>query len=82
MLLDINLPVLGGMKVLERLAVESPGTPVVMMTSQSSMRTVLEAARLGAIGYILKHSPRAEALRLLQEALATLDGDAEESAAD
>lgn len=66
-LLDVNLPMMNGLDVLKHLAVELPHVPVVMVTSQSAMKTVMEAAKLGAAGYILKHSPRAEALRMLKE---------------
>ena len=75
-LLDVNLPMMNGLEVLRHLTAEYPHLPVIMVTSQSAMKTVLESAKLGATAYILKHSPRAEALELLREALAQLAGDA------
>lgn len=75
-LLDINLPVMNGMEVLRFIQEEKhPGLPVVMVSSESAIKTVRDAVRLGAIAYILKHSDRAEALAMLSEAL---DGLAEE----
>jgi DNA-binding NarL/FixJ family response regulator len=75
-LLDINLPVINGMEVLRLIQEEKhPGLPVVMVSSESAIKTVRDAVRLGASAYILKHSDRAEALAMLSEAL---DGLAEE----
>ena len=77
-LLDVNLPMTSGLEVLARLAADHPGMPVIMVTSQSAMKTVLEAAKQGAIAYILKHSPKAETLRMLREAIDGLEDDEEE----
>ena len=78
-LLDVNLPIMNGLEVLEHLAAENPDMPVIMVTSQSAMKTVLESVKLGAIAYILKHSPKAEAVRMLREAI---DGLADEAAGE
>jgi CheY-like chemotaxis protein len=74
-LLDINLPIMSGLEVLQLLHGERPDLPVIMVSSQSAMKTVLECVSLGATAYILKHSPRTEALRMLTEALAGLEGE-------
>ena len=68
-LLDINLPVMSGLEVLAHLGTMLPGVPVIMVTSQGAMKTVVECVRLGATAYILKHIPKAEALAMLREAL-------------
>jgi len=78
-LLDINLPMLNGLEVLEQLGKMLPGVPVIMVTAQGAMKTVLEAIKLGAVAYILKHSPKAEASRMLREALDNIDAPAEEA---
>ena len=70
---------MNGLEVLEHLAAEHPGMPVIMLTAQSAMKTVLESARLGAVAYILKQSPKAEALRMLREALDGLADESEEA---
>ena len=81
--LDINMPGMSGREVLQLMQDQHPAVPVVMMTSQSAMKTVLECVNLGAVGYILKHSPPAEALKMLREALDGLDAEAaEDEAAD
>jgi CheY-like chemotaxis protein len=68
-LLDVNLPVMSGIEVLRALSEEGSKAPVIMLTSQSSMKTVVECVKLGAEAYILKHSPKAEALKVLGETL-------------
>lgn len=80
-MLDINLPLMSGLEVLAALGQERRHLPVIMISSQSSMKTVLECVKLGAVAYILKHSPRAEALRMLSEALEAL-ADEEEAGGD
>jgi len=78
-LLDVNLPIMNGLEVLEHLAAEHPAMPVIMVTSQSAMKTVLESVKLGAIAYILKQSPNAESLKMLRDAIDGLaNGDAAE----
>jgi two-component system chemotaxis response regulator CheY len=68
-MLDINLPMMSGIEVLGALQVDRPEVPVIMMSAQSSVKTVLECVKLGAVAYILKHSPKNEALKTLGEAL-------------
>ncbi|MBI5767063.1 MAG: response regulator [Verrucomicrobia bacterium] len=77
-LLDVNLPMMNGLDVLRHLIVELPHVPVVMVTSQSAMKTVMEAAKLGAAGYLLKHSARAEVLKLLREIVDRADQNEDE----
>jgi CheY-like chemotaxis protein len=73
-LLDINLPVLGGVEVMKQLSATQPETPVVVISSQRSKQTVLDCHQLGAIAYVLKDSSKDETLRILAEALDSLDG--------
>lgn len=75
-ILDINLPVMSGLQALAEIQRLEPGMPVVMLTGQSSMAAVRDAANLGAVGYILKHHPKSVALRELRGILAQLDDEA------
>lgn len=75
MLLDINMPNMNGMELLQELHGAGWDVPVIVLTSESAMKTVQDAAALGACGYILKHSPKQEALKSLRE---LVDGLAEE----
>jgi DNA-binding NarL/FixJ family response regulator len=72
-LLDINLPVMNGVEVLQILHEQQPGLPVIMVTAQSAMKTVLECVKLGALAYVLKHSPKDEAAKMVREALDGLE---------
>jgi two-component system chemotaxis response regulator CheY len=81
-LLDINLPMMSGLEVLQALGQERPEIPVIMISSQSAMKTVLECVKHGAVAYILKHSPRAEALKMLANAIDGLGAAGEGEAND
>jgi two-component system chemotaxis response regulator CheY len=74
-LLDINLPGLNGLEVLAQLKEINPDFAVVMATAQRAMSNVNEALRLGAVGYLLKHSPRDETMAMLRD---VVDGMAED----
>jgi len=53
-LLDITMPGLDGLEVLEALQKKGIDVPVVMMTGYSSMETTVKAIRLGAKDYLTK----------------------------
>jgi DNA-binding NarL/FixJ family response regulator len=67
-LLDINLPQVGGLEVLAKLKVALPKIPVIIVSSQSTMKTVIQTRELGAEAYVLKHAPKSEVLQMLSEA--------------
>jgi two-component system, chemotaxis family, chemotaxis protein CheY len=81
-LLDINLPVMGGLEVLAAIKRNDPDVPVVVVTSQSAMKTVQDSARLGAAGYILKHTPKEEAVETLREIIDGLADDGDDGGSD
>jgi len=72
-LLDINLPLMSGLDVLRELRSIAAETPVIMVSSQSAIKTVQEALELGAIAYVLKHGSKDQALETIREALDSLD---------
>jgi two-component system chemotaxis response regulator CheY len=74
-LLDVNMPVMSGLEALAHLKAIDADVLVVMVTSESAMQTVREAARLGAAGYILKQSPKDEALQALRDAIEPAEED-------
>jgi DNA-binding NarL/FixJ family response regulator len=67
-LLDINLPQVGGLEVLAKLKAAHPSIPVIIVSSQSTMKTVIQTRELGAEAYVLKHAPKSEVLQMLSEA--------------
>jgi two-component system chemotaxis response regulator CheY len=79
-LLDINLPQMGGLEVLAKLKAAHPKIPVIIVSSQSTMKTVIQTRELGAEAYVLKHAPKAEVLQMLSDAfdnIAAGDSEAE-----
>ena len=67
-LLDINLPQMGGLEVLAKLKAAHPKIPVIIVSSQSTMKTVIQTRELGAEAYVLKHAPKSEVLQMLSDA--------------
>jgi DNA-binding NtrC family response regulator len=53
-LLDILLPDLDGLKLLERIKQNDPNITVVMVTATTTLKTALEAKKLGANGFLTK----------------------------
>jgi two-component system response regulator HydG len=53
-LLDLHLPEMSGLELLERLRIDRPGLPAIVMTAFGSISTAVEAMKLGAEDYISK----------------------------
>ncbi|MGA2694010.1 MAG: response regulator [Opitutaceae bacterium] len=66
-LLDINLPEVNGLQVLAQLKADHPKMPVIIVSSQGTLKTFDRARELGAAGYVLKFAPKSEILRMLSE---------------
>ena len=75
LMLDVNLPLVSGLAVLAQVRKSDPDIPVIMVSSESTMKTVQESVRLGAIGYLLKQQPKEKVLRSLFELLDSLDAE-------
>jgi len=53
-LLDLCIPEIGGLEVLETVTGESPETPVIIISGTGEISDVVQALRLGAWDYVLK----------------------------
>src|SRR5260370_17908035 len=53
-ILDLRMPGMTGIEVLEHLKQVSPDTEAIVMTGHASMETAIEAVRLGAFHYLTK----------------------------
>lgn len=73
LVLDINMPQMTGFEVLKELKEAGWNMPVIMLTAENSMKAVREASQLGAVGYILKHAKREDALTSLRETLDAIE---------
>lgn len=69
-LLDVDMPELGGLAVLPQLLAAAPATAVVMLTMMDDDRTLAEALRAGARGYLLKGVGRTEVVAALRSVAA------------
>src|SRR5437660_11969278 len=66
-ILDLRMPGLSGMEVLDQIKQVSPDTEVVIMTGHASMETAIEAVRLGAFDYVTKPCKLAEIETVLRK---------------
>jgi len=68
-LLDVNMPKLGGIDTLRRLRALDPHCVVVMLTSLVTRQVIEESAELGAVNYIRKDTPKDEISAALRETI-------------
>jgi two-component system, NtrC family, response regulator AtoC len=54
MLLDVMIPGIAGLEVLERAKKTNPALPVIMLSAVDQARTVVDAMRMGAADYLTK----------------------------
>jgi DNA-binding NarL/FixJ family response regulator len=59
-LMDLNLPTVGGVEATRRIVEESPHARVLVLSASAEEFDVLEAVKAGASGYLLKSATTAE----------------------
>jgi FixJ family two-component response regulator len=69
LVLDVWLPGMTGVELLEHLAAMGSTLPAVIITGRNDLQMRMRAMQAGAIAYILKPLDGQELLRALQEAL-------------
>jgi DNA-binding NarL/FixJ family response regulator len=74
-ILDLNLPQISGMEVLQKIKAENPKMPVIVVSAQSTIRTINKAKELGAEGFVVKYAPKAELIEMLSIALDRIAGN-------
>jgi DNA-binding NarL/FixJ family response regulator len=67
-LLDLDLPGLDGVGVMERLRADLPTARVIILTAYGADERILDAVRAGAQGYLLKGAGIADVLRAIRVA--------------
>lgn len=68
LLLDINMPVMNGIKALKRIKEEGLKTRVVILTIHEDREYLLETMQIGATGYILKDTDSATLYKAIRDA--------------
>lgn len=69
-LMDLSMPVLDGVEATRRIVAANAGAHVVVLTSFSDNRRIIEALKAGATGYLLKHAGPDELLNGIRAAAA------------
>ena len=54
MILDLKMPGMSGMEVLQKVSQSFPGLPVIIVTATKDIKSVIEAMKLGATDFIVK----------------------------
>ena len=68
-LLDVELPDINGLDLVERLRLEEIKTPVIMMTAHGSEETAVRAFRLGVRDYLIKPYTADQVASAIEDAL-------------
>lgn len=69
-LLDVNMPNLNGLDTIKYLKQSFPEVRILMLTAYNDAKLVEEARRMGADGYILKNSSKADLTDAIQKVAA------------
>jgi DNA-binding NarL/FixJ family response regulator len=65
-LMDLHMPVLGGLEAIRRILSRSPDVRILVLTMVERDDAVMAAMRAGARGYVVKGSDRDEVLRAIR----------------
>jgi DNA-binding NarL/FixJ family response regulator len=66
-LMDINLPKMGGIECVKHLKQKLPGLQIIMLTVYENSDRIFEALAAGACGYLVKNTPPEKLLEAIEE---------------
>ena len=66
---DLKMPKMDGIELLQKLKIEQPDVPVVLMTAFATISTAVQAMKLGAFDYVQKPFESDEILVIVERAL-------------
>jgi len=69
LLLDVKMPDLDGIEILQRIKRMKLALPVVIMTAYASINSAIEAMKLGAYDYVTKPFPKEKIFGILEKVL-------------
>jgi DNA-binding NtrC family response regulator len=67
--LDMEMTGLGGLETLEKIRLKNPNVPVVMLTGDDTVDSIVSAMKLGAYDYVVKPSPRQKLVTVTKNAV-------------
>ncbi len=70
-LLDVILPDMDGLTLLQTMHTENPGIPVIMLTATKTVKTAVDAMKRGAVDYLTKPFDTEELRLIVAKSLAT-----------
>ena len=68
-ILDIGLPDISGLAVLEKARAQAPGVPVIVITAHGNLENAVAARKLGAVAYLVKPLDLHEVQQTISQAL-------------
>jgi DNA-binding NarL/FixJ family response regulator len=68
-LIDLRLPDGSGLDVIAAIAATRPAAHILVLTKFAEPDEIVASLRAGAVGYLLKHTPRGKILQALDEAI-------------
>lgn len=74
-LLDLILPGATAQTIFAEMQGIDPDVAVIVVSAQNSLKIVEEMHNMGAIAYILKHTPRDQMIKMMGEALDWVSGE-------
>lgn len=66
-ILDLYLPDMDGLQVMEEILIMRPETRILIFTSSMDEDRIAQALQAGALGYMIKDSPRVEIVQAIRE---------------
>ena len=69
-ILDVLMPGLSGLEVVDKLYAAAPSTKVVLLTASESEEDLLKAIKVGSAGYIVKTTPLPQLVTAMQNVMA------------
>jgi len=66
--LDVLMPGLGGLEVLQRMKLKEPRVPVILLTGKGTSKEGIEGMHLGAFDYLMKPVDVDELIQKIKEA--------------
>jgi len=67
-LIDLRMPIVGGIDALQLIRAVDPGVPIVMLSAYSDQALIRDARAAGAFEYLIKGCPAEELFETLQRA--------------